>query len=199
MFLKHLILPVLDLCLVLLLIGLAKNIISIDSIYIETTPEHTKTELLKVPTLPLSEVLGLTSLSEPQKQKSAQNFPNNTLTLLKLINSERISQNLSPLTLDANLTTVAKQHSEDMSLKNFFSHIDPTGKDPYARLSEKNINFQTAGENIAYAPNLTIAHANLMASKEHRDNILNANFNKIGIGIYQENSSKILFTEVFTN
>lgn len=125
--------------------------------------------------------------------------PSESHPLLNLINFERQSRNISPLTLDAGLSNLAEKHSRDMADRNFFSHLNPDGKNPSQRLTESGIVFQTTGENIAFAPNLETAHQNLMKSEEHRNNILNPVFEKIGIGDYTQNPNKIFFTEVFTN
>ncbi len=50
-----------------------------------------------------------------------------------LINEQRQSYGLSPLSFDSNLAHVARGHSEDMGQRNFFDHINPDGLDPTAR------------------------------------------------------------------
>jgi uncharacterized protein YkwD len=45
------------------------------------------------------------------------------------------------------------------------------------------IKFKFAGENIALAPDVQMAETGFMNSPKHRDNILDADFGRIGVGI----------------
>jgi uncharacterized protein YkwD len=55
------------------------------------------------------------------------------------------------------------------------------------------------GENLAYAPNLELAHTGLMNSEGHRANILSPDFNKVGIGIEDGGVYGLMVTQVFSN
>jgi len=46
------------------------------------------------------------------------------------------------------------------------------------------VSFRTAGENLALAPTVQIAHTGLMNSPGHRANILHSQFGRVGIGIF---------------
>ena len=129
----------------------------------------------------------------PGLKNSSQNI------LLNLINSERTSRNLTPLTLSSSLSKVAQDHSLDMSRNKYFSHQSPLGSTPFTRLAQNGIPYSSAGENIAYAPTISEIHQNLMKSQEHRQNILNPGYSKIGIGIVEVNPQKIIVTEMFIN
>jgi len=56
------------------------------------------------------------------------------------------------------------------------------GPRPFERLRAAGIGYLTAGENLAFAPNLSLAHSGLMNSPGHRANILRPAFHHIGIG-----------------
>lgn len=55
------------------------------------------------------------------------------------------------------------------------------------------------GENLAFAPNLELAHQGLMNSPGHRANILSSDYYKIGIGIAQSEDYGLMITQVFSN
>ncbi len=188
-----------DICLVVLILFVAKNLIVVNS-EAKTSPisEDQSDPIAEVSLLPKLETITKT-LIQPQKSKQEIKVSPKVATLLSLINESRIQENLGPLAYNQNLSNLANSYSEDMSKKNFFSHTSPDGKTPSSRLELANINFETAGENIAYAPTIQSAHINLMNSKEHRDNILNPDFTKVGLGIFEESTSKIFITEIFTN
>lgn len=119
--------------------------------------------------------------------------------MVRLVNHERTTRGIRPLNTDDKLRAVARAHSEDMLRRGYFSHVDPDGHDPFFRMEAAGISFLTAGENLAYAPNLTLAYNGLMNSTEHRENILNSNFSKIGVGVADGGIYGKMFTQEFTN
>lgn len=119
--------------------------------------------------------------------------------MLELVNAERIKNGLSPLDPDPELTEVARKHSEDMLARGYFSHYTPEGKTPFDRMKASHVRFRTAGENLALAPTLIIAHKGLMNSPGHRANILNANFGRCGIGILDAGMHGLMISQEFRN
>ena len=119
--------------------------------------------------------------------------------MLELVNRERIAAGLAPLAADPELTEVARRHSADMFARSYFSHHTPEKKDPFARIREANVRFQTAGENLAYAPTVNIAHTGLMNSPGHRANILRPQFGRVGIGIMEGGRRGLMVTQNFRN
>jgi uncharacterized protein YkwD len=117
--------------------------------------------------------------------------------MLEWVNKERTIRGIQPLQPDAALTIVARKHAEDMFKRGYFSHNTPEGIDPFTRLRRSNIIYLYAGENLALAPTLTMAHRGLMNSVGHKANILNKKFNKIGIGILDAGSHGLMITQEF--
>src|SRR6266705_255129 len=110
--------------------------------------------------------------------------------MLELVNRERVAAGLQPLAPDAELAQVARQHSADMFARGYFAHVAPQGRDPFERMREATVRFLAAGENLALAPTLQIAHTGLMNSPEHRANILQRDFGRVGIGIMDGRSEE---------
>jgi uncharacterized protein YkwD len=106
---------------------------------------------------------------------------------------------LKILEFDANLRKVARGHSEDMFKRGYFSHYSPEGDSVADRAEEQNIDFLVIGENLAFAPNLELAHRGLMNSEGHRANILSKDYGKIGIGVLDGGVYGKMFTQVFSN
>lgn len=119
--------------------------------------------------------------------------------MLDLINDERTKANLGALTLDEELTPVARQHAKDMFARSYFSHISPEGQTPFDRIRAANIRFVVAGENLAIAQNLLLAHDGLMNSPGHRANILRKTFGRVGIGILDGGIYGLMVTQNFRN
>ncbi len=125
-------------------------------------------------------------------------------TLLNLINQARSDHGLDSLTLRSPLTAAARGHSADMACNNFISHTGSDGSRPADRVAAQGYSFTWIGENI-YAGGDSYnapeqAFAWWMNSTPHRENILGANYQSIGIG-YQYNPDgqyEGCFTLVFT-
>ncbi|MDP3888582.1 MAG: CvpA family protein [bacterium] len=119
--------------------------------------------------------------------------------MLTLVNKERTKIGLKPLVVDTKISEVARNHSRDMFEKGYFSHIDPDGLDPFQRMEKGGIQFTSAGENIAFAPDVYIAHEGFMNSEGHRKNILTPEFGRVGIGIIDGGIYGKMFTQDFAD
>ena len=123
--------------------------------------------------------------------------PNYEAQMLDLINFERKKHGLKLLSADPEMLPVARAHSQDMFAKGYFAHDNPEGKDPFDRMRAANIRFATAGENLALAQTVEIAHVNLMNSPGHRANILNPSFGRVGIGILDGGFYGLMISQEF--
>jgi uncharacterized protein YkwD len=119
--------------------------------------------------------------------------------MLDLINQARKANGLSVITMDDHLREVARAHSKDMFQRGYFSHYTPEGLSPFDRLRNAGIIYVYAGENLALAPDVNKAEQGLMDSEGHRENILNSNFNKVGIGVVDAGIYGRMFTQDFTD
>ncbi len=117
--------------------------------------------------------------------------------MVDLINAERVRRGLNPLVVDPTLTEIARSHSQEMFELSYFDHKSPISGSPFDRMKAAGIHYQAAGENIAYASNVDVAHYGLMDSPSHRDNILEPNFEKIGIGVILAESWGEMFCQEF--
>jgi uncharacterized protein YkwD len=119
--------------------------------------------------------------------------------MLGLVNEERRKRDLPALTWAPNVVPVARAHAKDMWERHYFSHYSPEGKDVGDRLNAAKISYSIAGENLALAPTLQTAHTGLMNSEGHRENILEARFTKVGIGVIDNGIYGKMFVQVFTD
>lgn len=119
--------------------------------------------------------------------------------MLNLVNQERTAEGLDPLAGDPELALVAREHSADMFARGYFSHYTPEQASPFDRIRDAGVTFRTAGENLALAPTLEIAHRGLMNSPGHRANILRPQFGRVGIGILDGGRYGLMVTQKFRN
>ena len=138
-------------------------------------------------------------LSLPFKVENPRPRPELEAEMLRLVNQERAANGLAPLEADPELTEVARRHSADMFARGFFAHRTPEGKSPFDRIRESEVRFRTAGENLALAPALQMAHTGLMNSPGHRANILQPRFGRVGIGILDGGKRGLMVTQNFRN
>jgi uncharacterized protein YkwD len=135
----------------------------------------------------------------PYNIRNARPRPDLEKRMLELVNSERIKRGLAPLQSDPELTIVARLHSADMLERGYFSHYTPEGLNPLDRMKQAGVHFVTGGENIAITQTLIMAHTGLMHSTDHRANILNPAFGRLGIGILDAVGHGLMITQAFRN
>lgn len=119
--------------------------------------------------------------------------------MFDLVNKERIGKGLNALKSDQDLKKIARAYSADMFQRGYFSHYSPEGKTVADRVLNTSIDFLVVGENLAYAPDIELAHQGLMNSPGHRENILSTDYHKIGIGVMDGGVYGRMFTQVFSN
>lgn len=118
--------------------------------------------------------------------------------LFDLTNAERVKHNLSPLTWDERVCITARKHSDDMAANAYFSHTNPKGQDPFDRMAADQITFILAGENLAYGQFSSIfAHEGLLNSLGHRKNILEKDYEYLGVGVAFNTNAEPYYTENF--
>ena len=119
--------------------------------------------------------------------------------MLDLVNRERQAAGLQPLAPDPELTEVARGHSADMFKRGYFAHDTPEGLTPFDRMRAGGVRFLTAGENLALAPTISVAHTGLMNSPGHRANILRREFGRVGIGVMDGGMRGLMVSQEFRN
>jgi uncharacterized protein YkwD len=117
--------------------------------------------------------------------------------LYDLVNEERDKVGLAILAWDDRLVPVARAHSVEMFKLKYFSHESPNAGTPFDRLKMAGIGYSRAGENLAYAQSVSVAHRALMDSPGHRENILRPEFTRIGIGVVNAGAYGRMVTQLF--
>lgn len=121
-------------------------------------------------------------------------------TMLHLVNEERLKNGDQPLAISHDLQLIAREYGRQMLMYGFFSHESQVdGSTPAERVDKAGISYQVTGENLAYAPDVYIAHQGLMNSPGHRKNILSSEYGKVGIGVIDAGIYGRIFVQEFTN
>ncbi len=103
------------------------------------------------------------------------------------------------LILDDKLTLIATFRALEMAYTNNFSHERLDGSYVYDLAKDLKISYHTMGENIAYgypsSESVTVGWRN---SEGHYKNMINKEFNKIGVGMFKFNGN-IYWVQVFSD
>ncbi|WP_432069414.1 CAP domain-containing protein [Streptomyces sp. AA1529] len=129
------------------------------------------------PTAPASTAPASTTPTAPSGSSGPED------QVLALVNKERAKAGCKPLTANAKLTKAARAHSEDMAAQKNMSHTGSDGSSPGDRIERAGYSWSTYGENVAYgysSPESVME--GWMNSSGHRANILNCDFEEIGVG-----------------
>ncbi len=130
------------------------------------------------------------------------------LALLALLNEDRATQGLSPLTLDPRLCRIAREHSKDMCDRGYFGHFAPTPgasspTERYIAAIGYRPSYAMIGENVYFrsmtdkpAETADQAEWAFMHSEGHRANIVQPKFNKVGIGFFRS-EGRFWVTQMF--
>lgn len=119
--------------------------------------------------------------------------------MFDLVNKERAGRGLKKLAWSDRLRDVGRDHCLDMFERGYFSHYTPEGDSPFDRMDKAGINYRAAGENLAYAPNVEVAHQGLMDSPGHRENIFRREFGALGVGVIDGGINGKMFCQEFTD
>lgn len=104
--------------------------------------------------------------------------------LLSSTNAKRAAVSVAPLALNPQLSAAAQGKANDMFLNQYWAHVSPQGKDPWAFIIAAGYNYIFAGENLArdFGDSNSVVEA-WMNSPAHRDNLLNSRFKDVGYAV----------------
>ncbi len=106
--------------------------------------------------------------------------------LFDLVNHERQKAGLGKLEWNDQLAAAALKHSRLLDEHHDLSHQFAGEPGLPERVGATGARFNSVAENVAEAPDVATAHRGLMNSPGHRENILNRDYNAIGISIVQD-------------
>jgi len=115
------------------------------------------------------------------------------------LNLRRIASHLAPLRLEPRLCAVAESHARDMAARKYFDHRSPEGVGPFERLDRAGWRYRYAGENLALAVNAPEAAAQLYGSPDHRANMLEPHYSRVGIAAIRTPAGEELVVEDFSD
>jgi uncharacterized protein YkwD len=121
--------------------------------------------------------------------------------LFKLVNLARQEHDLAPVIFSTPLSFLARKHSHDMANRQEeISHVSSSGSTYSERLVEGDFYFKKNGENVAKSGTFVpeFIHQGLMESPGHKENILDPDFDEVGIGVVFKKGKGYYVTQDFT-
>jgi uncharacterized protein YkwD len=122
--------------------------------------------------------------------------------LLALVNRDRRKAGLPELEWNEAVAGVARGHSEEMRRTQVVAHISPTTGSASDRIRAAGLKSPVVLENVARAYGVSEAHAGLMDSPGHRQNLLSPLATHVGIGVVLgelvSGRPEMFVTQVFT-
>jgi len=135
---------------------------------------------------------------------------------VETLNQERAERGLSELETNEQLAAVAYNHSQDMAEREYYAHETPEGVGPNDRVRQNVPDCLAAGENIAAtwwqtefdSPDGIDEHTTVeeladglieqwLQSPEHRDNMLESQWEETGVGIVVTDENEVIATQKF--
>lgn len=158
------------------------------------TAKPTATPTAKPTAAPTAEATQAPSMDEDYTTDS---FTVQEQKAVSLLNADRKSNGLSALTVDPELSRIARLKSEDMRDQGYFAHTSPTYGSASAMLTSFGYSFSAVGENIAHHATVEKSQAAFMSSDGHRKNILGASWTKVGVGVCLDRNGFVYVTQLF--
>lgn len=104
--------------------------------------------------------------------------------IIRLTNQERAKDGIAPLTENPTLNQAALLKARDMFTDDYWAHVAPDGISPWFWFEQSAYEYLMAGENLAKDFDTSRGVVSgWMASRTHRENILNENFTEIGVAL----------------
>lgn len=119
-----------------------------------------------------------------------------------LINAKRAALGAPALSWCPKCADVARGHSKEMALYDYFSHTDVDGNLVDARADNAGLtDWSAIGENIAYIRGFQdpaeYAVERWLLSPSHRENLLDPRWRETGVGLAVTSDGTYFFTQIF--
>jgi uncharacterized protein YkwD len=116
--------------------------------------------------------------------------------LAGMVAALRSGEGLGRIAREAGLDALAAAHAKHMLDARAVGH-DVGDGEPVQRLQSAGIPAREAGENVAHAATLKLAHRALWQSPSHRANLLRADFLRAGFGVAADPDGSVWVCEMF--
>jgi len=134
----------------------------------------------------------LTKISSPASAVAVGGQASGIASVVTEMNATRSTNHVGALVVSVALSAIAQAHAADMLARSYLGHNDPSGLDPFQRMSAAHYTYNYAAENIAMDDSLASANHDLYGSPEHLANIVDGHYTRVGVGFVRGNDGELL-------
>ncbi len=124
-------------------------------------------------------------------KRSCFRLKDNERAFARKINNARSNRSTRRVSLDRQLSKVARHHSWEMDSKNSLYHT------PSFYLRHRVTRWRVLGENVGIGSTVKSLHRAFMASPAHKHNVLRSDFRHVGVGVNKSETGQIFVTVIF--
>jgi uncharacterized protein YkwD len=110
--------------------------------------------------------------------------------MVAALNADRTAKGLVPVRIDTRLMAIARARSDDMVAQDYFSHVQPDGRNVFDILTAQHITWYNAGEIIAsngaaftLDESVSMANYQWTHSPSHYAILMSTSYNYVGVGL----------------
>lgn len=119
------------------------------------------------------------------------NYKRKERRFARLMNGERDDSNVRKMSIDPELSRVARKHTREMIGKETLHHTAD------ATLMRRVTNWNVLGENVGVGGSVASLHDAFMNSPAHKDNVLYSSFQHVGVGTKKDSDDRLWVTVIF--
>jgi uncharacterized protein YkwD len=138
----------------------------------------------------------LADQTAPGEEEADDGVSGDAERLARMVNAARASAGLSRLARDRAIDGVALEHARRMAQAGRLAHDAGDGS-PADRIAQAGMRLREAGENVAHAVDVALAHRLIWSSPAHRANLLRRDFDKVGVAVVRDAQGEAWVVEMF--
>jgi uncharacterized protein YkwD len=133
----------------------------------------------------------VTSVASAGRKNSCFTIKDKERAFARKINGARSGRGTHRVSLDKELSRVARRHTWEMDKNNSLHHTSSF------QLRRRVTRWRVLGENVGIGETVRSLHRAFMASPSHKQNVLRSDFHHVGVGVRRADSGRIWVTIIF--
>jgi uncharacterized protein YkwD len=133
----------------------------------------------------------VTTVASARGKHACYRFKDKERSFARKINGARSRRSTHRVSLDKELSRVARRHSWEMDKHNSLYHT--TSFDLRRRVTR----WRVLGENVGIGQSVSSLHKAFMASPAHKRNVMRSDFHHVGVGVRRADTGRIWVTIIF--
>jgi uncharacterized protein YkwD len=133
----------------------------------------------------------VTTVASAGGKNSCYSYKDKERAFARKINGARTSRGTRRVSLDKELSRVARRHTWEMDNHNSLFHTSSF------QLRRRVTRWRVLGENVGIGQSVSSLHRAFMASPAHKANVMRSDFRHVGVGVRRASTGQIWVTIIF--